>query len=94
MSKLKQSDREFSVRHGCLPPKRLRNAWPLGLDRILQIFQADANQRLMALFLFHFRDVGNTLEQVFLGTRAFGTIDPKNLEAMLSTQFNGGVTQL
>jgi hypothetical protein len=43
----------------------------------------------MDLFLFHFTDVGNTLEQKFLGTRAFGTIDPQNLEAMLSTNFTG-----
>lgn len=43
----------------------------------------------MALFLYHFRLWGDTLEQVFLGTRALATIDPLNLEAMLFTQFNG-----
>lgn len=43
----------------------------------------------MDLFTFHFEDVGNTLEQKFLGTRAFGTIEPKNLEAMLSSRFEG-----
>ncbi len=43
----------------------------------------------MALFMYHFRLWGDTLEQVFLGTRALGTIDPRNLEALLSTQFNG-----
>jgi hypothetical protein len=43
----------------------------------------------MELFLFHFRQTGNTLEQKFLGTRAFGTIEPANLEAMLSTNFQG-----
>ena len=43
----------------------------------------------MELFLFHFRQTGNTLEQVFLGTQAFGTIDPANLEAILSTDFKG-----
>ena len=43
----------------------------------------------MELFLLHFRQTGNTLDQVFLGTQAFGTIDPANLEAMLSTNFKG-----
>jgi hypothetical protein len=43
----------------------------------------------MELFLFHFRQTGNTLEQVFLGTKAFGTIEPANLEALLSTNFKG-----
>jgi hypothetical protein len=43
----------------------------------------------MELFLFHFRQTGSTLEQVFLGTKAFGTIEPANMEAILSTNFNG-----
>ena len=43
----------------------------------------------MELFLFHFRQTGYTLEQVFLGTQAFGTVDPANLEAILSTNFKG-----
>lgn len=54
-----------------------------------QIFRANTESRLMELFLFHFRQTGSTLEQVFLGTRAFGTIDPANLEAILSTNFKG-----
>ncbi|KIW84515.1 hypothetical protein Z517_03765 [Fonsecaea pedrosoi CBS 271.37] len=72
--------------HGCLPPPRLRNQRPLGLDRLEQIFRANAESRLMELFLFHFRQTGNTLEQVFLGTKAFGTIDPANLEVILSSK--------
>jgi hypothetical protein len=43
----------------------------------------------MELFLFYFRQPGNTLEQVFLGTKALGTIEPANLEALLSTNFKG-----
>ena len=41
----------------------------------------------MELFLFHFRQTGNTVEQCFIGTTAFDTIDPANLEALLSTKF-------
>lgn len=43
----------------------------------------------MELFLFHFRQTGYTLEQKFSGTSAFGTADPANLEAILSTNFTG-----
>lgn len=43
----------------------------------------------MELFLFHFRQTGHTLEQVFLGTPAFGTVDPANMEAILSSNFKG-----
>jgi len=43
----------------------------------------------MELFLMHFRWWGTTLDQVFLGQKAFGTIEPANLEYMLSTNFRG-----
>jgi hypothetical protein len=43
----------------------------------------------MELFLFHFRQTGYTLQQFFLRNRAFGTVDPANLEAVLSTSFKG-----
>lgn len=79
----------MSLKHGCRPAPRLRNGWPWGIDRLQQIFDADRNSRLMELFLFHFQDVGTTLEQVFLGTPAFGTIEPRNLQAMFSTKFHG-----
>ncbi|KAI4148023.1 MAG: hypothetical protein L6R39_002922 [Caloplaca ligustica] len=85
------TDLAYGIQHGCLPPNRLLNELPLGVDRLNEIFSADADGRLMALFLYHFRRWGDTLEQVFLGTKAFGTIDPRNLEAILFTQFNGRV---
>lgn len=74
--------------HGCQSPPRLLNQRPWGIDRLEQIFRADAESRLMELFLFHFRLWGTTLEQVFLGTQAFGTIEPRNLEAILSSKFD------
>jgi len=43
----------------------------------------------MELFLFHFRQTGNTLKQVFLMTPAYGTVDPANIGAILSTKFEG-----
>jgi len=55
------------------------------VDRLEQIFRGDRESRLMELFLFHFRQTGNTVEQCFLSTPAFDTIDPANLEALLST---------
>ena len=43
----------------------------------------------MELFMFHFRQTGNTVEQVVIDTTAFDTIEPANLEALLSTNFKG-----
>ncbi|KAI0868246.1 cytochrome P450 alkane hydroxylase [Hypoxylon argillaceum] len=74
--------------NGCLPPPLLQNQRPLGIDRLEQIFRAAAETRLMELFLFHFRQTGYTLKQVFLMTPAYGTVDPANLEAMFSTNFS------
>jgi hypothetical protein len=62
---------------------------PFGLDRLLQIFRADSESRLLELFLFYFRQTGSTLEHKFLGTKAYGTIEPANLEAILSSNFKG-----
>jgi hypothetical protein len=59
------------------------------VDRLEQIFRADAESRLMELFLFHFQQTGRTLEQKFLGRKAFGTIEPANMEAIFSTKFEG-----
>ena len=56
------------------------------MDRLEQIFRGDRESRLMELFLFHFRQTGNTVEQCFIGDTAFATIDPANLEALLSTK--------
>lgn len=84
-----QEDKALGDIHGCLPPPRLQNQRPLGVDRLEQIFRANAESRLMELFLFHFRQTGSTLEQVFLGAKAFGTIEPANMEAILSSSFKG-----
>jgi hypothetical protein len=84
-----QEDKAISDRHGCLPAPRLQNQRPFGVDRLEQIFRADAESRLMELFLFHFRQTGSTLEQKFLGTKAYGTIEPANLEAIFSSHFKG-----
>ncbi|KAL2704161.1 hypothetical protein AAEP93_005232 [Penicillium crustosum] len=91
---LYKSDQNFGAQHGCGRAPRLRNWWPLGIDRLIQIWTADYEQRLMDLFDFHFTDVGTTLEQKFLGTIAYGTTEPKNLEAMMSSKlddFNFGL---
>ena len=69
-----------------MPAPRIQNQRPWGVDRLEQIFRGDRESRLMELFLIHFRQTGNTVEQCFIGTPAFATIDPANLEAMLATK--------
>ena len=87
-SNCSQVEANLAAAHGCQAPPRLINQRPLGLDRLEQIFRANSESRLMELFLFHFRYWGTSLEQVFLGAHALGTIEPANLEAILSTNFD------
>jgi hypothetical protein len=84
-----KSDKLFGEQNACQPPPRVINEKPLGIDRLQQIWEANSDSRLMELFLWHFRRWGNTLDQVFLGTQAFGTIDLLNLQTVLSTKFDG-----
>ena len=89
-----QSYGTFLRQHGCQPPPVLANQRPFGVDRLEQIFRADKESRLMELFLFHFRQTGSTLKQKFLMTPAYGTIDPLNLEAILSSKTEGSKAPL
>ena len=84
-----QAHKRFAEEHGCLPAPRIQNQRPWGVDRLEQIFRGDRESRLMELFMFHFRQTGNTVEQFFIRTIAFDTIEPANVEALLSTNFKG-----
>ncbi|KAI0150800.1 cytochrome P450 alkane hydroxylase [Xylariaceae sp. FL1272] len=70
--------------NGCEELPSIENKRPLGIDRLEQICRADAENRLMELFLVHCRQTGYTSKQCFLNTPAYGTVDPENLEAILT----------
>ncbi|KAI9150093.1 n-alkane-inducible cytochrome P450 [Paramyrothecium foliicola] len=76
--------------HKCELPPKLPNRWPLGIDRLKQIWNANAEQRLLAFFctVADEYEPGNTLYQFLLfGPRAFHVLHPSNVEAILSTNF-------
>jgi len=45
--------------------------------------------QILQFFLDVVEESGNTFEQNLLGSRAIDTIEPRNVEAILSTNFNG-----
>lgn len=55
----------------------------------MKLFQANADNRMMALIVGLYRQHGDTFEHNILGARGIATINPLNLEAILSKQFNG-----
>lgn len=73
--------------YNCKDPVRLYYKWPLALDLLVEAFKADQAGDILSFFLSLIQRTGTTFEQVLLGTRGVDTIDPKNLEAVLSAQF-------
>ena len=63
--------------------------WPLALDLLKR--QYDANKRKTLLFSQtpFFDELGPNVEYTLFGTEGFLTFDPENLEAVLSTNFEG-----
>ena len=88
----RQTASALLLKYECLPPPQLPNQWPLGIDWIRKLWHSDSEQHLLA-FLCSIADgyePRNNLSQYLLfGPRAFHVLDPKNLEAVLSTDFQG-----
>ncbi len=88
----RQTDVALGLKHGCLPPPQLPNQWPLGIDWIRRLWQSDSEQRLLA-FLCSIADGyeprNNLFQYLLFGPRAFHVLDPMNVEAVLSSQFQG-----
>jgi hypothetical protein len=87
-----KADVRFSRKNGCKEVPELPKRWPLGLDRIKQIWQANASGRLLEFFCDIARDYepGNIVSQYFMfGPRCYNILIPSDVEAVLSTNFTG-----
>ena len=56
---------------------------------LMKAFQSARQEQVMNFFLSVIDASGTTFEQSLLGARGRLTIDPENVEALLSKQFNG-----
>lgn len=87
---LVQADSLFGEQHGCRPMEsRYPCKWPLGLDILSAQYKANAEKRLLAFQQPYLDDLGPNLELKILGTVGYTTYDPENVEAILSTRFEG-----
>lgn len=80
-----------AVELGCKPAFQRPYKWPLGIDMAKAVMDADKQQIVPSFFLDLYEnecECRATWEQNFLGTPNFATVDPKNIQAMLATQFN------
>ncbi|KAI2606761.1 cytochrome P450 monooxygenase [Hypoxylon sp. NC1633] len=60
------------------------NRWPLGLDLILLTLKAVDELHVLEFFLDNFRRLGNTYRQVIGSSASILTIEPANIESLLS----------
>lgn len=75
--------------HGCKEPRRLCGEWPFSIDLLIQSIIADKRSQILRFFIPIIEKAGNTHAQYLLGARAINTIDPENVEVILSTRFKG-----
>ncbi|KAJ6436180.1 n-alkane-inducible cytochrome P450 [Purpureocillium lavendulum] len=86
-----EADELFGRQHGCQPIKRkLPYRWPLAIDVFKGQYDALMRGALLAYQADFFRnfEVGQTFQVRLLGRVGYFTMDPKNLEHMLQTQFD------
>ncbi|KAH1958975.1 hypothetical protein KXW21_008052 [Aspergillus fumigatus] len=84
------TDIAFGHQHGCELPPELTKNWPLGLDRIKELWTANTEGHLLAFLcsVAEKYEPGNSITQYFLfGPRAFHILQPESVEAILSTNF-------
>lgn len=73
---------------GCQPAFLRPYKYPLAVDLTWEVIQADRSQTVPAHFLEIYKKAGKTTwRQNALGTMAYVTVDPKNIQAILATQF-------
>ncbi|KAK3293623.1 cytochrome P450 [Chaetomium fimeti] len=84
----RQAEHQFALKHGCQPLRPWSAKWPLGLDLLVKVFRYAREMQILRFFLDVVEESGTTFEQNLLGARSVDTIDPKNIEAVLSTNFS------
>ncbi|KAF6231018.1 hypothetical protein HO173_010718 [Letharia columbiana] len=83
-----RADIEFGRLNDCQPPAFILSyKWPLALDIVKRGFKAGRQKKLLSLFTEYFDQLGPTVELTILGGIGFATMDPENIEAVLSTHF-------
>ncbi|KAF1843985.1 cytochrome P450 52A12 [Cucurbitaria berberidis CBS 394.84] len=79
---------------GCQPPHRIASIDPLGLQNVFKIVKADKEQRIPQYLKGRVDDASaekgrpvSTFYQHLMGARNYFTMEPKNIQAILATQF-------
>lgn len=71
-------------------PPELPKRWPLGIDRIRELWQSNADGHLLAFLCSIAKDYdgrNNLCQYLLFGPRAYHILHPANVESLLSTNF-------
>ena len=96
-SDIQQFESDFGRRHGCQLPPKLPKRWPLGIDRIKELWDSNSKGHLLEFLCSiacHYEPRNNLCQYLLFGPRAFHVLHPKNLEVVLSKRFQFGVEVL
>jgi hypothetical protein len=63
--------------------------WPFALDVLKRQYDALPSQRLLAFQSQFFDRLGPNMKIMLFGQAGYMTMDPRNIEAILSTRFEG-----
>ena len=86
----RNGEKAFGIRHGCQPfSRRFPCKWPLGIDVLKAQYEATIAHNLLAFQTPYFEEYGPNIELKLLGSVGYLTFDPENIEAILSTRFEG-----
>jgi hypothetical protein len=85
----KKAETLFEQSHGCGAPRPLQYKWPLALDLVFDAFRNIREKQALQWFVEIFERTGPTFEQDVLGSKGIGTVEPDNIESILSTKFSG-----
>lgn len=80
--------RAEAERLGCKPPQLVSNSLPFGIDHVLRFLKADSEKRFPDMMVERVAEQGrSTFQTNLLGLETLLTTDPKNIQALLATQF-------
>lgn len=79
----------FEQSHRCGSPRLLQYRWPLALDIVIDAFRIHEEKQVLNWFVRLFEETGPTFQQNILASKSINTIEPENIETILSTNFSG-----
>lgn len=89
LTRTSQAEALYAKQHNCQPIQTLPYKWPLGLDLLWTAYHQAMEGHILRFFTTLTGTVPPTFEQKLLGVGGVDTFDPKNIEAVLGTQFTG-----